>query len=120
MTTSRRAAHCDQRNPFEPCDAVAWVNSMKLLEKTPARLIPETTKIKLSEREWFRELPMYALYRIMRTFFVSFWFYVSPIAALSLQFIIPFVQILNENSEHRELLKAEASAAAAVIDLLTP
>jgi hypothetical protein len=33
---------------------------------------------------------MFLVYRALRIFYVSFWFYWGPFAALSLQFIIPF------------------------------
>ena len=51
---------------------------------------PQQIYISFASREWFFEMPMFFIYKVMRIVFVSFWFYFSPFLAMTLQFLIPF------------------------------
>ena len=60
-------------------------------------------------------MPLYCLYKGIRVTFVAFWFYFSPFFAMSLQFIIPFFQTIDQNraAEAADLMAAKAAMAAA-------
>ena len=91
-TTSKDA----KEDKFVHDKATVWINEMrkqgtknKKLNKK-LRPTPHSIHIGFTSREWFFEMPMFLIYKVMRKVFVSFWFYFSPFLAMTLQFLIPF------------------------------
>ena len=45
---------------------------------------------------------MYFIYRVIRSGYVSVWFYFSPFIAMSLQFFLPYIQMVDRQSDLRD------------------
>lgn len=76
-------------NDFEVDQATKWINWMRThgTGRLP-KATPNGIKIGFWEREMFIEMPLLLLYRVLRIFYVSIWFYFSHFLAMSLQFIL--------------------------------
>ena len=108
-TTSFDAKDTDPKdidsNKYEIKDDAAWVLKMlkyeQMKEKKAGKTIDETKdllKLPKSIRFQSRDRKCdgclaWAFYRLLRCLYVSVWFYFSPFVAMSLQFIIPLMQI---------------------------
>jgi len=53
-----------------------------------SKSVPDDIRIGIENRTC-PEMLLYIVYRILRTFYVAFWFYVSPFLAMTIQFLIP-------------------------------
>ena len=51
--------------------------------------IPEFIKSEWKQRNACNKC-LFSLYRLLRTFFSSFWFYYAPFIALNMMFIVPY------------------------------
>ena len=89
-TTSKDA----KEDKFVHDKATVWINEMRKQgsknKNKKLRPTPHSIHISFTSREWFFEMPMFLIYKVMRKVFVSFWFYFSPFLAMTLQFLIPF------------------------------
>ena len=108
VTTSkdakRRLERDDHPDKFVLSKSVEWINFMRTQgsQKKAGKITPPTIHIDFWHREWFIEVPLYLIYRVIRVIFVSFWFYLIPFFAMSLQFLIPFNEILRNNKQDTE------------------
>ena len=82
-------------------DACRWIAYLRRHNKKgkKKRATPSYIRIDFWDREWFLEMPLYFVYRIARIIFIAFWFYFSPFIAMTLQFYIPFVQLIDKQSK---------------------
>ena len=87
-----------EANKFVYDDACKWIEYNRRNNKKGKRqrVYPSTVKINFWEREWFLEMPLYIVYRVSRIIFISMWFYFSPFIAMTLQFLLPFVQLVDK------------------------
>lgn len=114
-TTGMRLTEQDQ---FVKDEATNWVNFMrnKAFGKRDLNT-PQTIRIDLYSRELFFELPMYIIYNVIRKGYVSLWFYLSPFIAMSLQFILPYIKIIEEQNDLRDSFVKTVSASVWVAKL---
>ena len=96
-TTSRRALPVNslgtELNEFEMNDDIKWIQKTFGDDKKWAT--PKNLRRSLSERKGI-EFPLYGIYRFFRIIYVSIWFYLMPLLAMSLQFILPLWMIQDE------------------------
>lgn len=75
-------------------DDVKWIKKT-FGEDKQWEEIPKNLRRSLGDRSW-GEFPLYGIYRFFRVIYVSIWFYLMPLLAMSLQFILPLWMIQDE------------------------
>ena len=103
-TTSKYAFKDNEKHDVDKFvheEATKWVNFIRRNGKVDKkdRPTPQTIRIDFWQREWFIEMPLALIYRLFRVLFVSVWFYFSPFIAMSLQFMIPFSELVSKNND---------------------
>ena len=63
------------------------------MDKIP---VPQYIRINFRERKWCDKL-LYIVYRLLRTFYVSFWFYFMPFFVIIASFAIPIILHSQQN-----------------------
>ena len=73
---------------YEPDEATKWINWQRKQVDKGERPIPVTLGVTFWDRSFFTEMPMVIVYRLVKGFYITFWYYFSPFFALSLQFLL--------------------------------
>ena len=52
--------------------------------------VPQYIRINFSDRKWYDKL-LYLVYRLLRTLYVSFWFYFMPFLVIIASYVVPII-----------------------------